>query len=109
MLLTCLLTPAQSDASYLGKGATTGAHGQISSTLRRVVHERRGVSETRAAKGIALIDAPFRARGRGASGTLTSWGGRNAVIEKSDHARGWARNFPQGAVGSAYRQDRTRF
>lgn len=87
VLFTCLLTPAQSEAIYLGdKGAIHGARsGQIfidTATVDPMTTRR--IAETLSAKGVALIDAPISGGPGGAqAGTLSIMvGGEAATIEK---------------------------
>ncbi len=87
VLITCLLTPAQSETIYLGdKGAIHGARsGQIfidTATVDPMTTRR--IAAALAAKGIALIDAPISGGPNGAeAGTLSIMaGGETAAVEK---------------------------
>ena len=87
VLFTCLLTPAQSEAIFLGdQGAIHGARsGQIfidTATIDPMTTRR--IAAALAAKGIALIDAPISGGPGGAqAGTLSIMaGGETAAFEK---------------------------
>src|SRR5438105_192356 len=79
VLITCLLTPAQSEQIYLGeKGAIHGARrGQIfidTATIDPMTARR--IAAALAAHGVALIDAPISGGPKGAeAGTLSIMAG----------------------------------
>ena len=87
VLITCLLTPAQSEAIFLGdQGAIHGARsGQIfidTATVDPMTTRR--IAAALAVKGIELIDAPISGGPKGAeAGTLSIMaGGATAAVEK---------------------------
>lgn len=107
VLITCLLTPAQSEAIFLGdKGAIHGArNGQIfidTATIDPMTTRR--IAAALAAKGIVLIDAPISGGPKGAeAGTLSIMiGGDTAAVDKMRPLFDvlGKKIFHMGAVGS---------
>ena len=107
VLITCLLTPAQSEAIFLGdKGAIHGARsGQIfidTATIDPMTTRR--IAAALAEKGIVLIDAPISGGPNGAAaGTLSIMiGGDTAAVDKMRPLFDvlGKKIFHMGAVGS---------
>ena len=107
VLFTCLLTPAQSEAIFLGdQGAVHGARsGQIfidTATIDPMTTRR--IAAALAAQGITLIDAPISGGPNGAeAGTLSIMiGGDTAAVDKMRPLFDvlGKKIFHMGAVGS---------